>query len=513
MKSPNLLNMKKIFRITLLVLISSSPNFSHGQNSCLNADFEASAATAITSNTQISGWLCSSNTHTNGSTNCDMATCCASSPQTSSLISAASGYTDAAIGSVYPIYSVFGSTNADANAATVNPQLNFAMKGNNFIRIGSSSATPARFERVSKTFTVTASNYVLDVAFIAVLTKGHACCDAAMFKVTINSFTCPLIFASGAGTSQCPDVNNGMTFYAALSGTLAGATTSQMFTKWDVRRIDLSAFVGQIVTINFTTSSCSIGGHYGYAYIDTQCGNATMAVNGNTVALASGVTSISACGGNATITAPPYFETYQWLGPQGFTSTAATIVTSVTGTYTLNLADSLSCNVASHTVIILPAPTISISTSKTISCAGSPVVLTASGVTNYTWQNGATNASISITPTTSSTYSLVGKAFGCSVTQSFTQNVVPCLGLSDSFLLDESINIFPNPNHNEFTLTLSSIEKGVLIIENTIGAKVFQKEITNGENHINTKGISTGIYYYIIMNGEKELKRGKLIFD
>jgi len=502
--------MKNLFIFVLVTFMFVLPFSTLAQTPCLNTDFEASLAGIVTSSNQVTGWLCASANQSVGSTNCNMTICCGSNPQTSMLISAASGHTDNVIGAVYPIYSVFGTSTADANAAIVNPQIGFPMKGSNVFRLGSSSTAP-RLERISKTFTITPTDHILDVAFISVLAKGHDCCYGAMFKVTINSFTCPLIFASAAAPGSCADMNKGITFYAPFSGTLASSLNSPVFSKWDIRRLDLGAFVGQTVTVNFTSASCVTSGHFGYAYIDTQCGAAMLTVNQTTVPLIAGTTSISACGGDATVTAPPYFDSYLWQGPQGFSATSAAIVTSVTGTYTLNLSDSLSCNPTSHVVVLLPPPTVSITTAKATSCAGNPVVLTASGVSNYTWQNGANSVSITISPTVTSTYTLTGTdLFGCSATQSITQNVTACTGLHDSYTLENNIRIYPNPNQKDFIIQIPALTNGVLILENSIGQKVFQQNIFEGENRIKTAGLAAGLYYYKIMSVETEIKHGKL---
>jgi len=48
------------------------------------------------------------------------------------------------------------------------------------------------------------------------------------------------------------------------------------FRDWDCQVCDLSAYVGQNVTVEFTVASCSPGAHFGYAYIDGLCEGATI---------------------------------------------------------------------------------------------------------------------------------------------------------------------------------------------------------------------------------------------
>src|ERR1041385_3729206 len=47
--------------------------------------------------------------------------------------------------------------------------------------------------------------------------------------------------------------------------------TTIVYKNWDCEAIDLSAYVGQTLTIKFVTADCVFGGHFGYAYIDGIC--------------------------------------------------------------------------------------------------------------------------------------------------------------------------------------------------------------------------------------------------
>ena len=52
--------------------------------------------------------------------------------------------------------------------------------------------------------------------------------------------------------------------------------TGVIYKPWSSVNVDLTDYIGQQVTVEFTTGDCSQGAHYGYAYIDAvQCGQAT----------------------------------------------------------------------------------------------------------------------------------------------------------------------------------------------------------------------------------------------
>jgi hypothetical protein len=96
------------------------------------------------------------------------------------------------------------------------------------------------------------------------------------------------------------------------------------------------------------------------------------------------------------------------------------------GTYTY-YAEASTCAISASrtavTVTVMLTPSITITGTNTL-CVGSSVLLTANGVTTYTWNTGATTPSINITPTITTTYSVIGtNTLGCSNTQTVTITV------------------------------------------------------------------------------------------
>src|SRR5258706_5380955 len=75
--------------------------------------------------------------------------------------------------------------------------------------------------------------------------------------------------------------------------------------------------------------------------------------------------------------------------------------------------------------ILSPNVTISASPSSVI-CAGASTTLTASGASTYRWNTGATTASITVSPATTTPYTVTGtNSIGCSKTASITVTVNP----------------------------------------------------------------------------------------
>lgn len=70
-------------------------------------------------------------------------------------------------------------------------------------------------------------------------------------------------------------------------------------------------------------------------------------------------------------------------------------------------------------------PVLSIAQSNTVLCAGEQATLTANGAATYSWVNATTNAVLVITPTITTTYTLIGSNSNCTNSISITQSVTP----------------------------------------------------------------------------------------
>lgn len=101
--------------------------------------------------------------------------------------------------------------------------------------------------------------------------------------------------------------------------------TQIWYTNWRNVAIDMSAYVGQTVTLYFQTNDCGWGAHFGFAYIDI-------------IGCYSKQIDINHCGQDsiATLSAPPGFATYQWS--TGATTQTITVnvnnYNTITCTYT-----------------------------------------------------------------------------------------------------------------------------------------------------------------------------------
>lgn len=146
------------------------------------------------------------------------------------------------------------------------------------------------------------------------------------------------------------------------------------------------------------------------------------------VSLTATASSPTVCNGSSIILTATGANTYTWTTGVGngvpfvpLTNATAT----VTGT---NAATGCTATTAvSYTVI--PVPTIT--PAGTAICSGSTATLTANGASSYNWNTGATTISISVSPVTSTNYTVTGtSAAGCTNSAVFNVTVNPTPTLS-----------------------------------------------------------------------------------
>lgn len=483
---------------------------------CNNEDFESGSSSGIITNSNaISGWNIFKLSYS--VTNCAALTSTAvtKSNPVASKIYTVNALVDSIIGTGYPIYSVFG--NGPSNSGTTfNPEIS-TMFGNSFFKLGTAAYVPTNnHHSIEKTINVTSSNCLFRFAYISVVAKGSICCSSPAVQIRFYNTTqggvilpCP-VYSVSAPTQFCTNPNT--------PPLLASATATETFYhKWKIEAIDLSPYIGNNVTFKMTASYCSNAScpKYSYAYLDAQCGPMEILVNGTPFPAHTNTVNISACGvTNATIVAPPDFSSYQWTGPSGFTSTMSTITTSLAGTYTLNIDASGTCSAFTKYVNIslFPAPNLSLSTTNTLICKGNAATLTATGLNTYTWNSQSGPSIYTVNPANTTTYNVSGHDNnGCYASGTIIQSVSPCAGISNYSSSSDNIKIYPNPNDGSFNVFIDEVVSSAsLCLINVLGQTVFCQNIRSGNNYIEAKEVSSGLYYCAIIVSDKLMTTVKL---
>lgn len=130
--------------------------------------------------------------------------------------------------------------------------------------------------------------------------------------------------------------------------------------------------------------------------------------------------------------------TVNWSGPNGFSASglAAAPCPTTTSTYTatMDVANCGGVGTLSYSttvqVSVTPVPTVAITSSSAAICSGTSVTLTASGAATYTWLPGNITTTVAVfSPTTNTTYTLIGANGSCttSAVTTITVSTAPTL--------------------------------------------------------------------------------------
>lgn len=144
-------------------------------------------------------------------------------------------------------------------------------------------------------------------------------------------------------------------------------------------------------------------------YLTNNINNQYFSIAGQvSVNVSSGAT---VCPGNcATLTASGSASAYTWM-PGSISTSAAVLCPTIPTIYTVTASNG-TC-VATKTVNVAVSSGLSVLVNTMSVCSGNSAVLTASGATSYTWSTGATTSSIIVSPSISTTYSVVGSNGSC----------------------------------------------------------------------------------------------------
>ncbi|MGE0568004.1 MAG: T9SS type A sorting domain-containing protein [Bacteroidia bacterium] len=504
----------------ILIFYSLAQNFrerSANEQNCNNENFESSTPGVITSFTQIQGW-----TFANHNTlECMYLDDSLQSPISSEIISTPfnSGYIDPNIGSIYPIFSVFGGS--IQNNGIINNSKLGKMYGNNFLRIGSSSMSQS-VEKVTKYMKVDSLNWMFNYAYMFVTVPGlpgiHTnCCHIPMLKIIVTNLTTHTVinnynryvYLYNSSNYPCyifPRSNDTFyiknTFTSPLPNNLPVAELPY-YTKWSKDIMPFFPYKGDSLRIDFIINKCNNGAHMGYAYLDAECYAGNIYVNGilNTTGSFTGCSS-------ATLSAAPDY-TFAWNGPNLSNVQSQSVVVGTSGIYSVTIShfQNVICTQTINVTIINPLPITISSTSDTICKYQSCVLSTLPNLGQYYWSNAATTNSVTVSPTITSSYWVnVIDSHACVSHANKTIVVEECTGIKELMNDQEKLNIYPQPAKDELNLSFEIAQANdfnTIGIYNSLGQLVKEEEITfnNMKASINISNLSAGIYLLKLSRG------------
>ena len=195
--------------------------------------------------------------------------------------------------------------------------------GNDLVNAGS--------DRIAQKFNVTASNASFTYHYAVVLEDPfHPSHEQPFFKAQLKD--------QNGQAIQCSEfvvaASSGLTQLGFKSSSLLSPDNKQVYYKpWSTVNVDLTNYIGQTVTIEFTAGDCSEMAHFGYAYVEASCGTSLLAEN---------TTKQICLGDNTTLKAPDGYQSYLWQ-PGNHTGKDYTVSPTTTTTYELELTAHNGC--------------------------------------------------------------------------------------------------------------------------------------------------------------------------
>jgi len=226
----------------------------------------------------------------------------------------------------------------------------------------------------------------------------------ASATVNINTSALPVPAISG-NTTIC----NGV----ATTLTASGGTTYQWSNGTNTASINVTPATTTTYTVTVTNAANC-----------TAETSVTVTVNALPVPVIDGPGDIC-IGSSATLTASGG-ATYQWSGGLG-TNSSVTVSPSNTTTYTVTATNAQGCTATANYQLIVNSQLTPNIPGPTTLCAGLSMTLGVSGAyTTYVWSEGSTSSTITVSPTTNTTYSVtVSDINGCTGTDNINITVFP----------------------------------------------------------------------------------------
>ena len=169
------------------------------------------------------------------------------------------------------------------------------------VRLGNNTVGTNKAQQLTYTFTIPANNPDFSIIYyyaVVFQNPSHAPYQQPRF------------------TAKVFDVNDnqyiacGNFDFVASSGLPGFQHTGDVYYKdWSAVTINLLGYAGKTLRLEFATNNCTLGGHFGYAYLD---------VNENCTSPISGGTFCQANPSKITLVAPSGFQQYFWYKGNDF---------------------------------------------------------------------------------------------------------------------------------------------------------------------------------------------------
>jgi hypothetical protein len=206
--------------------------------------------------------------------------------------------------------------------------------------------------------------------------------------------------------------------------------------------------------------------------------------NATCTGMANGSATVSATGGGSS-------HTYTWM-PSGGNANVATNLAP--GIYTIAVTSN-TCT-ETTTISIGEGSPLAVTVSTSVArCPGSKVTFTASGASTYTWlPSNATGSVASLTPTTTTLFTVTASNGTCTTKKTFVQSVLVCSSISEEIAALHSFLMAPNPAHG--LVTFHGLTPGAELLIFDFNGRQMSKATVNETTYVMNSGVlSPGLYF------------------
>lgn len=130
-------------------------------------------------------------------------------------------------------------------------------------------------------------------------------------------------------------------------------------------------------------------------------------------------------GESVILTAPPGADSYLWAH-DGSTTQSVTVSPGTTQTFYCEVTGLCEYKQTLDVqVVVKPSPIIEFNVTNPVICSGESITLTATGADTYSWNTGQSTSTITVSPTTQTTYTVTGEVDDCTGSNTITVSVNP----------------------------------------------------------------------------------------
>ena len=210
------------------------------------------------------------------------------------------------------------------------------------------------------------------------------------------------------------------------------------------------------------------------------------------------VNSATICSGQTVVLTASGATSYSWS--TGANTSTTSVAPSATTNYTVTGNTSGCSNTKTVSVTVKNTPTVSV-TNTTI-CSGNSVVISATGATTYSWSTGASTASISVSPSSSTNYTVIGTTSGCvdTKTVSVSVNTTPtvtanstsvCVGSATVLTASGAATYSWNTGATTSTISVSPVSTTIYTVTGTTTGCSDTKTVSVAVNQLPNVAVSS----------------------